>query len=331
MHPRAPWHPIVPFVPLLARPALALLVFTLALAPAARAGEARVNITGNSVTGTFSPRTLNINVGDHVIWVWTGSQHTTSSGDSSNGNGDFPNHWDTPILTGVVTNTPCFSWQSTVPEVIPYFCAVHAPAMAGRVIVGSGIPVADFRITEVQYNQAAGLDKIEISNLGAVMGDLGRYRFAAGIQVSGIPGASVPIAPGATLTVHTNESGINSSTDLFLGALGVLDDAAGSVALYAPNTVDGTLDDPTQILDFVQWGSGGQTNEGTAVAANLWTAGAVAPGVAVGHSIEFCGTASQHAGLWFDSPTPTFSGSAGNCAAVPTRVTTWGRIKTLYR
>jgi plastocyanin len=320
-HPRT-----TPFL----RIALPMIALALLFSPS-RAGEVRFNITGNSVSGTFSPRTLNLNAGDHVIWVWTGGTHTTTSGDSSTGTADSPNHWDTPVLVSVAANTPAFSWQSSVPEVVPFFCQLHAPLMAGRVVVGSGISVADFRLSEVQYNEASGHDKFEIMNLGPVIGDLGRYRFAAGATVVSIVAPSLPIGPGATLTVHTNESGTNTSTDIFLPALGPLDDAAGSVALYAPNTVSPGLDDPTQIIDFVQWGSGGQANEATAASAAVWTAGSVAPSVAVGHTIEFCGTQGQHAGFWFDSPTPTFSGAAGNCSAVPTRVTTWGRIKTLYR
>ena len=323
MQPRPRSFPIFPLT--------AAFVAVTLLGSVSRAGEVRINITGSSFSGTFSLRTTNLNAGDHVIWVWTGGQHTTTSGDSSTGTADSPNHWDTPILTATGTNTPAFSWQSTGPEVVPFFCQLHAPAMAGRVIVGSGIPVADFRLTEVQYNQASGSDKFEITNLGTVNGDFGRYRFALGATSGSIAATSLPIAPGATLTIHTNESGVNTSTDVFLPALGPLNDAAGSVALYAPNTVSGAFDDATQILDFVEWGSGGQANEATAVSAGVWTGGATAPSVAVGHSIEFCGTSAQHAGAWIDNPTPTFSGAAGNCGATPTRATTWGRIKTLYR
>jgi plastocyanin len=309
---------------------LPLLAFAGLLSPS-NAGEVRVNLSGNSLTGTFSPRTANINVGDHMVWIWASGTHTCTSGDSSTGNADFPNHWDTPTMTVAVTNTPAFSWKSTIVETVPYFCALHAPAMAGRVIVGSGISVADFRLTEVQYNEAAGHDKFEITNLGTAQSDFGRYRFAVGSTEVPISIGNIPLPPGATLTVHTNESGVTTATDIYLPAIGPLDDVAGSVAVYVPNTVNPLLDDPSQMIDYVEWGSGGQGNEATAVAANLWTAGAVAPSVATGHTIEFCGTRNDHAGFWFDSPTPTFSGSIGNCSAVPTHSTTWGRIKTLYR
>jgi len=318
--------------PVSSRP-LRLLVAALALAATfapSRAGEVRVNITGTTLTGSFSPRTINCNAGDHVVFVWSSGEHTSTSGDSSTGTADTPNHWDTPIMITTGTNTPAFSWHSTVPEVVPFFCALHAPPMAGHVFVGSGIAVADFRLSEVQYNEASGFDKIEITNLGTVLGDLGRYRIAAGATAVGIAVTNVPLSPGATLTIHTNESGTNTSTDMYLPAIGPLGGAAGSVALYAPNTVNTALTDPTQVIDFVEWGSGGQVNEATAVAASVWTAGVAAPLVAVGHSIEFCGSAAQHAGAWFES-TPSFSGAPGNCGVTPARATTWGRIKTLYR
>jgi len=298
------------------------------LAPA-RAGEVRVNIAGNTLTGTFNPRALNINAGDHVVWVWTGGQHSTTSGDSSNGVAD--GRWDSGILTTAGTNTPAFSWQGSIAGVSTYFCQLHAPPMAARVIVGSGIPVADLRLTEVQYNEPSGLDKIEITNLGPALGDLGRYRIATGASAVAIALTSVTLAPGASLTLHANETGTNTSTDMYLPAIGPLNDAAGSVALYVPNTVNTALADATQIIDFVEWGAGGQANEATAVAAGLWSAGSTAPIVAAGHSVEFCGSANQHAGFWTDNPTPNFSGAAGNCGVVPTRVSTWGRIKQLYR
>ena len=49
----------------------------------------------------------------------------------------------------------------------------------------------------------------------------------------------------------------------------------GSLALYAPSTAtDGqaALTEADMLIDFVQWGAGGQANEATAVAATFWTA-----------------------------------------------------------
>jgi hypothetical protein len=186
------------------------------------------------------------------------------------------------------------------------------------------------RLTEVQYNEAAGHDKIEISNLGTLSGDLGRYRISVDVTAVTIPANNVPIAPGATITIHTAESGTNTSTDLFMPALGLLDDAQGSVALYAPNTVAPTLVDATQAIDYVEWGAAGQPNEATAITAGNWTAGAFVPTVAVGHTIQFCGMLDQHAGGWGGNSFPSFGGQSSDCTT-PVQTVTWGRIKTLYR
>ena len=306
------------------------LVSLAGMSPAARAGEVRVGVgVGGNL---FSLRAINCNVGDHVIWVWNAGGHTCTSGDSSIGSGN--GLWDSGFQSASLTNnTATFSWQATGTGVFLYFCSPHAPPMAGRVIVaGSGIAVADLRITEVQYNEAAGHDLIEVTNLGTVAGDLGRFRIsiANGVQVS-LPPNTIPISPNGTVTIHTNETGTNTATDVFLSALGALPDAAGSVALYVPNTRNTSLTDATQLADYVEWGAAGQPNEGTALTANVWTAGESAPVVAAGHSIEFCaGASNPGTGRWFDNPAPNFNGLADNCAT-PVRGTTWGRIKTLYR
>lgn len=311
----------------------ALLVTLVLLVPAAaRAGEVRlgVGVGGN----LFSARVVNCNVGDHVIWIWNSGSHSSTSGDSST---VTPNgEWDAGILTGVATNnTAAFSWQATTAGTHLFFCSPHAPPMAGRVIVASsGIDVADLRITEVEYNEPAGHDLVEITNLGTAAGDLGRFRFsiAGGVSVS-LPPNTIPMAPNATVTIHTNEAGTNTATDVFLGALGGLNDAAGAVALYVPNTKTGTLlTDKTQIADYVEWGATGQANESTALSAGVWLAGQSAPLVAAGHSIELCLAAAPRGGTgrWFDNPTPNFGGASDNCVT-PVRSVTWGRIKTLYR
>jgi plastocyanin len=292
------------------------------------AGEVRVAVNSNF----FSLRAANCNANDHVVWIWTGGSHSTTSGDSSSLTPS--NLWDSgDHITFGTNNTSAFSWQAVGAGTYIYYCDIHAPSMAGRVIVASsGIAVADLRITEVQYNEAAGHDKIEITNLGTAGGDLGRFRFSVGSGTQfALPPNSIQIAVGGHVTIHTNESGTNTATDIFASGIGPLPDGAGSVALYAPNTVNTSLTDQTQIVDFVQWGATGQANEATAIAAGVWSGGENASAVAVGHSIEYCSAAEPRpvTGRWFDNPTPNF-GTGDNCAT-PTHGTTWGRIKTVYR
>ncbi len=297
------------------------------------AGEVRVNL-GVGGALTFLPGTVTVNVGDHVVWVWTSGQHTCTSGDVATG---FPDGiWDSGLvpLSGIAPNSgPGMSWKAGAAGTYGYFCNPHWPGMVGSVVVSSDpVSVSDFRLSEIQYNQAAGHDLIEITNIGAAAGDLGRFRISKGATAVSIAADYVPVAPGGTITIHTNESGTNSATDLFMPTIGALVDAAGSVALYAPNAVSPSLADITQAIDYVEWGATGQPNETTAINAGNWTPGILAPSVAVGNSIEFCGTSTEHAGRWLDNSTPNFSGGASNCSTLTSiTTTTWGRIKTIYR
>jgi len=306
----------------------ALLTSSL-LAPAARAGQVRVNISNFM----FSPSAVNCNSGDHVVWVWTGGSHSSTSGDSNTVTPD--SRWDSGLQIGAApSNGASFNWKSTGSGTFLFYCTPHAPAMAGRVIAAaSGVPVSDFRISEVLYNAASGSQLIEITNFGAAAGNLGRYRLsiATGVAVS-ITLDDVAVPAGGTLTIHANASGTNTATDLFLATLPALP-ATGAAALYVPNTKPGAtaLTDANQIIDFVQWGAGGGGNEATAVAAAFWGSGAFVPAVAAGHSIEYCDAPLRHGAThWYDNPTPNFSGGANNCLT-PIRPSSWGRIKSLYR
>lgn len=302
-----------------------------AAASAAKAGQVRVNVS-NFV---FTPATASANLGDHVVWIWTGGAHTVTSGDPNvvadlaAGDGLFNSSPD-----GLAASGATFSWKATVTGSRLYYCQPHAPGMTGTLeLVASGAAgVADFRVTEVQFNAAGNLDLVEIANLGAA-GDLGKYRLkASGFAVQALQvGASTDIVvpAGGRVVLHCNASGTNTATDLFLPALTNLP-ASGSIALYVPNSFTPQLTLASQMIDFVQWGAGGQENEATAQSAGFWAAGAAIQNVAAGHSIEFCGQPGEYgAAQWHEISTPNF-GSNGNCATPGLR-TTWGRLKSLYR
>jgi hypothetical protein len=203
--------------------------------------------------------------------------------------------------------------------------------MTGTIAVSaSGIQVSDFRLTELQFNVPGGQDLIEIANLGDVTGNLGRYRIsvAAGTAVE-LPLNDILVPPGGRVVIHANATGANTATDVYLPTMPDLP-TTGSAALYVANTRNTNLADATQLIDFVQWGAGGQANEATAVTANFWNTGDAITGVDAGHSIEFCGTSGDYgSGNWNEVTTPNF-GTNGNCAT-PTVRSTWGRLKTLYR
>lgn len=301
---------------------LAFLILTALTALPTSAGQVRVNVSNN----VFTPRTVNVDTGDHVVWIWTGGSHSVTSGDSASGSpsGIFNSTTIGPTST--------FSFRTPAPQTIPYYCIPHLPfSMTGRVIVqaGGNANASDFRITEVFF--AGGEDRVEIANLGA-SGDLAKYR----LKVSGQPFAlmqigittNIAVSAGSRIVLHFGTTGTNTTTNLFFPTLSLPD--TGSVALYVPNTATPSLDLATQIIDFVQWGAIGQENEATANSAGYWAAGTSINGVAPGHSIEFCGTPGQYGvAFWSEVATPNF-GSNGGCAT-PTVRSSWGRIKTLYR
>ena len=302
---------------------LALLAL-LSLAAPSSAGQVRVTLTGSQ----FNPGIVSANVGDQIVWVWSAGLHTVTSGTdgSTTGDGLFNSGGG---FTGV--SNARFSWKSTAGS-HDYYCTVHfSTNMVGTVnVAASGVQVSDFRLTELQFNVPGGQDLIEIANLGDAAGNLGRYRIsvAAGTAVE-LPLNDILVPAGGRVVIHANATGANTATNVYLPTMPDLP-TTGSAALYVANTRNTNLADATQLIDFVQWGAGGQANEATAVTANFWNAGDAITGVDAGHSIEFCGTSGDYgAGNWNEGTTPNF-GTNGNCAT-PTVRSTWGRLKTLYR
>ena len=86
----------------------------------------QVNITSQL---TFSPATINIDVGDTVLWTVTGIGHTTTSGVPGNPNGV----WKSPGTFMRVGES--FDFPFTQEGSFPYFCELH-PSMRGMVNVG---------------------------------------------------------------------------------------------------------------------------------------------------------------------------------------------------
>lgn len=330
----------------LASLATSLLIALLAQATA-HAGQVRVSV---GLGGQFMvPYAVNINLGDHVTWVWANTGHTVTSwvfpDDSLNFSFDgsiFDS--DAGGLHSGQASSTRFSWKSSFLGVATYVCAPHTNNMSGRIFIHDpntdAVPVADFRISEVQYNVAGGADLIEITNYGAADGNLGGFRIAGSgaptAELTG-PGANNILVPsGGRVVVHLNTAGTNTNTDIFIASYVAgtgLANTSGSLALYAPHSLapGNALTNAGMILDFVQWGAGAQANETTAMTASFWGSGTFVPTVAAGHSIEYCANAPLDHGVsrWAEVAVPNF-GSDGQCLT-PTRTETWGRLKTHYR
>ncbi len=271
--------------------ALLATLASIAVPATSRAGEVRVNISNFA----FSPVDATLNLGDHMVWIWTGGSHSTTSGDPfGSPSGPVPDGiWD----SGVRSLGGEYSWKADRSDMLTYYCVLHwASYMIGSVnIVPSGAGASDFRITEVQYNVAGGQDLIEIANLGTDPGDLGRYRLSVTPGASSaVAPMSVLVPPGGRVTLHANQAGVDSPTQIYLPSLPDLPDV-GALTLYVPFSPPGAaLDDPGQVVDYVEWGQADAPHEAAAAAAHLWTAGTYVPPVGTGNSMEFCGNTANH-------------------------------------
>ena len=106
----------------------------------------------NTVGSTFSPSSLNINVGDTVTWNNTAGFHNinaTQATFASNPEG-FGNS---------VASTPwSFQWTFTMPGAYDYHCDPHAPGMSG-IIIANALPVPGcIDSTAINYDPLATVD-----------------------------------------------------------------------------------------------------------------------------------------------------------------------------
>jgi len=83
------------------------------------------------------------------------------------------------------------------------------------------------------------------------------------------------------ITIHINMSGTNSSTDIYTGTSSNMSDTAGPIALFK------STDHVTaNLIDYVEYGTAGQTNESKAVSAGIWVAGNFIPNAQEGKAIK---------------------------------------------
>jgi plastocyanin len=96
----------------------------------------------------FTPATVNALVGDTITWVWVNGTHTTTSLSVPAGAAS----WDKPMTRA----DSIFSYTLTVAGTYNYDCTIHAPTMAGTIVVSSVLPVvlSSFTITPTKVNTA---------------------------------------------------------------------------------------------------------------------------------------------------------------------------------
>ncbi|WP_047547696.1 T9SS type A sorting domain-containing protein [Psychroserpens sp. Hel_I_66] len=141
---------------------------------------------------------------------------------------------------------------------------------------------AQYRIVEVDPSA----DTVTIKNFGSTTQDIGDYRLCSlfgyrtlSSQTTLVNG-SFNLAPNAEFTVSIPN---------------YLNDSAADLGLYLPTGGFGTA---ANMLDFTQWGSGGNGRENVAVSKGIWTAGTF---INVAPPYEFVGGASDIGVTFWDT------------------------------
>ena len=138
-------------------------------------------------------------------------------------------------------------------------------------------------------------NNITFKNMGNTTEDISAHRLCSLLDYSGLSDPDVALVdgtlnlmPGESVTVAWNTAGAG------------MNPAGADLCLYLPT---GSFGDSNSILDFTQWGSGGNGRENVAAAAGIWLAGEF---IATASPFYFSGGANDHGLLfWSSDPPPT--------------------------
>ncbi len=166
-----------------------------------------------------------------------------------------------------------------------------------------------FELSEVLPAPPVGDPLVELVNDGAIPLDTASVRLVVGVDDEPLPSAVV--APGGFVRIHVGVAGVDTPTDLFVPGLTQPALAADSVALYVEPggpPPAGYLDDPANLVDFVQWGAPDQPFADVAQDANEWFfASTFVPAPFAGASVAWDGAGSASLD-WFRDASPTLGG-----------------------
>ncbi len=241
----------------------------------------------------------------------------------------------TPTITPDPTITPT---SIETPTPTNTGAPTHTPTSQPTVTPTQGISCVI--INEVLYDPEGsdtGLEWIELINICGSPVTLTGYDLKPD-SASYFTFPDFTLNPGNRVIVHVNADGTNTDTELYAGISSNMGNTAGSVVLFSETTHSmGT------ILDFIQYGAGGQTWESTAVSAGIWNSGEFAPDGDEGYSINLdpdavdTNSSADWSICWptlldvncITPPTPTATPSpTATTTGIPTHTPTTGPTET---
>ncbi len=156
-----------------------------------------------------------------------------------------------------------------------------------------------------------GLEWIEIVNTSIYSVNLQDYDLRCGSGGFYTFGDFL-LTSGSYVVVHNNAEGEDTATDLYTGPTSNMGNTHDSIVLF-----NSTTHSTGTIVDFVQYGAGGESWESTAVGAGIWTEGDYVPDVTEGSSIGLCpnGADNDSSADWQEL-TITTAGGENECSDV---------------
>jgi len=113
-------------------------------APTPGGGNTVTVHVGPNGSMTFAPATVQLAVGDTVMWMWDSSPHTVTSGAPGAVDGKFCSLPDGTAVTAAACDSTSYAENAgatyahtfDAAGTYPYFCEVHGAMMSGTVDVG---------------------------------------------------------------------------------------------------------------------------------------------------------------------------------------------------
>lgn len=208
------------------------LLTWLCLAPAGFAATTTVLVGNGGLV--FTPAVANINVGDQVVWNWSGNFHSTTSGTGGTPNG----LWDSGVANAPHSFTNTFNSAGN----FSYYCSIHvASGMTGAVVVASASLPPTVTITSPTN--------------GAVFSEPANVTIDATASGSGGTVTNVQILVGAdVLSNQTTEPFTATTNNLPAGSYTLSAVAADDGGLKATNSITISVVTPVPItIGSPQW------------------------------------------------------------------------------
>ncbi|MCD4653355.1 lamin tail domain-containing protein, partial [bacterium] len=181
---------------------------------------------------------------------------------------------------GIDTNS-FLDWSQCLPSILAVNCQTEpTPTITPSATSGPGTPTrtplptetpqiqSGVVINEVFFNPEGsdtGFEFVELYNNSSSSVDISGYD----LKPDDSPYYTIPdfvLVAGNYVVIHVNTSGTDTGTDLYTGSGANMGNTSGSIVLFS-----GTTHGASTIVDFIEYGAGGQTWESTAVSAGIWT------------------------------------------------------------